>query len=160
MRITSTQTFGLGFTMLISKTRKCYNPLMQTKTRIAGMIIKDGKLLMLIGKGYSELWTPGGRIEEGESDEECLRRELLEELGAELVESKFFKEYENVGFYHPEKKTIERVYVVKIKGEIKPDAEIEKIVWLTKEDFINKKFPMIPHTEQELIPDLIKENVW
>ena len=46
------------------------------KTRIAGIIIKDGKLLLVKGKGYEELWTPGGKIDENETDEECLKREL------------------------------------------------------------------------------------
>ncbi len=133
---------------------------MDTTTRIAGIIIQDGKILMLLGKGYPELWTPGGKIDGNESDEECLRRELKEEIGVELLESKFFKEYTTQSFYNPEKKVIERAYITKIRGEIKADSEIESIVWFTKEDFENKKYPMITHTEVDLIPDLIKEKIW
>ena len=133
---------------------------METKTRIAGIIIEDNKLLMLIGKGYKELWTPGGKIDKGETDEECLKRELREELGVELLEYKFFKEYANASFYNPDKTTIERAYIIKIKGEIKPDSEIESIVWFTKDDYENKKYPMITHTQEELIPDLIREGIW
>lgn len=36
------------------------NKFMEVRTRIAAIIIKDGKLLMLRGKGHDELWTPGG----------------------------------------------------------------------------------------------------
>jgi|SRR3989344_2024877 len=133
---------------------------MKPRIRIAGIIIQDGKLLLLVGKGYSELWTPGGKRNEGESDEDCLRRELKEEISVDLIESKFFKEYSGSSFYHPEKKTIGRYYIVKIKGKIKANAEIKNIVWFTKEDFENKKFPMISHTQNELIPDLIKEGIW
>ena len=50
--------------------------------------------------------------------------------------------------------------MVKIKGEPKPDAEIESIVWFSKEDFKNKKYPMITHTEQDVIPDLKKAGLW
>jgi 8-oxo-dGTP diphosphatase len=131
-----------------------------TKTRIAGIIIQDGKLLMLLGKGYKELWTPGGKIDDGETDEECLRRELKEEIGVDLAELKFFKEYSNASFYHPENKIIERSYVIKIKGDIKADAEIDSVVWLSLDDYHNKKFPMINHTQEELIPDLIEEGIW
>ncbi len=133
---------------------------METKTRIAGIIIKDGKMLMLKGRGYLELWTPGGKVEENETDEECLKRELKEEIGVELLSAKFFKEYQNPGFYHPDQKKIERVYIVEVKGEPKPDAEIESIIWFTKNDFESKKFPMITNTQHALIPDLIKSNIW
>ncbi len=47
---------------------------LKTKTRIAGIIIQNRKLLLLKGKGYEELWTPGGKLEDGESDEKCLER--------------------------------------------------------------------------------------
>jgi 8-oxo-dGTP pyrophosphatase MutT (NUDIX family) len=133
---------------------------MESVTRIAGIIIRDGKLLMLLGKDHKELWTPGGKIELGESDESCLKRELKEEMGVELLSCKFFKEYSNPSFYHPERTTIERVYIAEIDGEIKPDEEIESFVWFSKEDFENKKYPMITNTEEVLIPDLIKSKIW
>lgn len=132
---------------------------MEAKTRIAGIIIQNDKLLMLLGKGYPELWTPGGKIDGDESDEECLRRELKEEIGVDLVHSEFFKEYKTESFYNKISR-IERIYIVQIQGEIKPDAEIESIVWFTKEDFKNKNYPMITQTEKELIPDLIMAEIW
>lgn len=92
---------------------------MANVTRIAGIIIKDGKMLMLLGRGHKELWTPGGKIEPGESDQECLKRELKEEIGVNLLSCKFFKEYSNKSFYHPERMTIDRVYIAEIEGEIK-----------------------------------------
>lgn len=63
---------------------------METRTRIAAIIIKDKKLLLLKGKGYKELWTPGGKIELGESDEECLKRELKEEIIPDLIKQRIF----------------------------------------------------------------------
>ncbi len=133
---------------------------METVTRIAGIIIKDGKLLLLLGKNHKELWTPGGRIEPGETDEECLKRELKEETGVNLLSCKFFKEYSGKSFYHPERTTIERVYIAEVEGQVKPDAEIKDFVWFSKEDFENKKYPMITSTQEALIPDLIMAKIW
>ena len=129
------------------------------RTRIAGIIIKDNKLLLLKGKGYEELWTPGGKIDKEETDEECLRRELKEEINVQITDIKFYKEYATFSFYdHVSLK--ERVYLISIIGEIIPDAEIENFIWFSKDDFYSKKYPMIKHTEEELIPDLVKDHIW
>ena len=137
------------------------NTKLSVKTRIAAIIIQGGKLLMLQGRGYKELWTPGGKIDQGENDIACLKRELMEELGVELVDAKFFKEYLTENFYSmPKHDLIERVYIVTTQGEPKPAAEIENVIWFSKEDFVNKKYPMITHTDLELIPDLIKGGIW
>lgn len=133
---------------------------MKPRIRIVGIIIQDGKLLMLKGRGHKELWTPGGHLEMGESEEECLERELKEEIGVNLVESKFFKEYPGYSFYNPELVLNQRVYVAKIIGTIKPDAEIEDFVWITKDDFKTKKYSMITDIQDKVIPDLIKVGIW
>lgn len=133
---------------------------MKSIIRIAGIIIQDGKILMLKGKGYKELWTPGGKIKEGETEEECLIREMKEETGVGVTEMKFFKTYEGESFYLPGLKLIQKLYLAKIVGDIKPDAEIEDFVWLTKEDFLKKKYLILPSDEEKIIPDLIKNNIW
>jgi 8-oxo-dGTP diphosphatase len=133
---------------------------MKPKTRIAGIIVQDGKILMLKGKGYKELWTPGGKLEEGESDENCLKRELKEEIGVNLISLRFFGEYSGEHFYNPNLISNNRVYLVTIDGGVKPDAEIESFVWFSKEDFETKKYPMITITEEQIIPDLIKAEIW
>lgn len=44
------------------------------RTRVAAVIIEDNKMLFLKGKGYDDLWTPGGTLEGGEKFEQCLKR--------------------------------------------------------------------------------------
>ena len=67
---------------------------------IAAIIIEDEKLLLVKGKGYEYIWTPGGKLETEETDVECLKRELKEEIGVDLVEAKFFKEYPGFSFFN------------------------------------------------------------
>ncbi len=133
---------------------------MKTKTRVAAIIIQDGKLLMLKGYGYEELWTPWGKMDEWETNEECLSRELDEELGVKLTSAIFFKTYSWPSFYHSESITIQHIYVAMIEWDINPDAEIESCVWLSKDDYINKLYPMIPITQEEIIPDLITAGIF
>ena len=57
--------------------------------KVCAGILRRGNLI-LIGqraeKKYNGLWEfPGGKIEMGETPEECLKRELLEELGIDCV---------------------------------------------------------------------------
>ena len=45
--------------------------------RIATLIVKNKKLLLVIGYDEKSYWTLGGKIEEKESHETCLKRELF-----------------------------------------------------------------------------------
>jgi len=54
----------------------------------AGLVFRDGLLLIAQRRPQDHLgglWEfPGGKLEPGESAEDCLRRELMEELGIEV----------------------------------------------------------------------------
>jgi len=61
---------------------------------LAGIIIKNGKILIARRKQGSRLagkWEfPGGKLEPNETPEECLYREIIEELGIKIKVGKFF----------------------------------------------------------------------
>ena len=61
--------------------------------RVGAIIIKDGKLLMVGSRDFDYYYSVGGRIQFGESAEQAVRREVLEETGIAL-------EIERLGFIH------------------------------------------------------------
>jgi len=65
-------------------------------TVTAALIARDGRLLVArraAGRSQGGLWEfPGGKLEPGEAPEDCLRRELREELGIESTVGAFFDE--------------------------------------------------------------------
>lgn len=77
---------------------------MKTLYVVAAIIKKDNEILAT-ERGYGEfegLWEfPGGKIEEGESKEEALVREIKEELNADIEVVKFALtlEYQYPTFY-------------------------------------------------------------
>ncbi|MEF2174990.1 MAG: NUDIX domain-containing protein [Candidatus Absconditabacteria bacterium] len=67
------------------------------KVQLSGCaIIKDGKLLLLFKKKHQHYEFPGGKLEIGETLEQCAIREAKEEIGCDVKIIKYigFKEFE------------------------------------------------------------------
>ena len=52
--------------------------------RVGALIVKDGRILM-VQSGHDYLYSVGGRIKMGETAEEAIVREVLEETGVRMV---------------------------------------------------------------------------
>lgn len=126
---------------------------------MSAVIIKNKKLLLLRGDEgiYAQFYfTPGGKIEEGESEEMALRRELREELSVEI---KNFKKYFEYTAKLQDAEEYQKIicFLVDIKGEIKMSGEITKVYWYGRENF-DKKEPTISESMYEfLLPKLLEE---
>ncbi|TCL69805.1 NUDIX hydrolase [Rhizobium sp. BK251] len=77
-------------------------PKWRFQVRVAGLGFRDGHVL--VHRAAQEpFWTfPGGRAEIGEASEETLKREMLEEIGAEVSVGRLLWVVEN--FFHYEKR--------------------------------------------------------
>ena len=119
----------------------------------AGIIEKDGKILIAhrkTGKCVGQKWEfPGGKVEAGETTEECLKRELKEELNIEVEIIEHF----STGMFECENRDIELIaYRVKyLSGEIRP-VDHDEIKWVSPHELTNYEFtlPDVPIAQKIL----------
>ena len=101
--------------------------------RVIGAIIIENNKILLVRK--KETWIfPGGKPEPGESELECLCREVGEELsGTELDEISHYRDFAGVAPHKGDSVQV-KTYFAKIKGELKqPSAEISAVEWVSNE---------------------------
>ena len=134
---------------------------MSERRRVGALIIENKKLLLVNSADRSYYYTPGGKIESGESDLEALKRELQEELSIDLVNAKPYLNYESQYSGNSDNEQINKVYcfLVDYRGAISPQNEVEKIFWYSKDDF-QKGYPEISQgMKNHLVPKLIEDKL-
>jgi len=81
---------------------------------------------------------PGGKIEDGESTEQALVRELKEELSIEVMEQSHFM---SLSFEYPEKHVNLHFQLVTNFSGKEQGVEGQKVQWFSKEELITLTFP-------------------
>src|SRR3989338_681587 len=99
--------------------------------KVGAIILKDRKIL--VAKKQDTFIIPGGRIEAGETEEECLRRELQEELGVDLRSAQYFATFEDAASLDPGKRVRMTIYTATIQGNPQPSAEITEIAYINSQ---------------------------
>lgn len=90
-----------------------------------GIVVRDGKILLSHELNTGVYMTPGGGIEEGETLEECCKRELAEETGHIVKPMCHFL---TINEYSFETKYISNYFICEVIGEGKQtltDIEVE-----------------------------------
>jgi 8-oxo-dGTP diphosphatase len=108
----------------------------------AGLVFRDGKLLITQrckGTHLAGLWEfPGGKRETNETYEECLRRELREELGIEVEVRELI---ESISHDYPEKSVHLKFFrCTLVKNEPSPIG-CDAVAWVTAAQLIEYAFP-------------------
>lgn len=110
----------------------------------AGLVFRAGKLLITqrpAGGHLAGLWEfPGGKREPGETFEQCLVRELREELGVEMC---VHEEIERITHSYPEKTVHLRFFRCTLaEMAAEPRAlGCQAVAWVTRETLANYEFP-------------------
>jgi mutator protein MutT len=111
---------------------------------VAAGLIQDAAGRYLIaqrppGSHLAGLWEfPGGKRQEGETLEACLRRELGEELGAPFEVG---EHVDTVRWEYPERTIVIHFYRCRLaSGSIEPREE-QAIAWVAPDRFADYEFP-------------------
>lgn len=122
--------------------------------KVALAVFKDKKLLVVRTKKNNEVfYCLGGTMESGESETDCLVREVMEEIDCEVQESslKLLAEFEDLAHGREETKVNIRMYTGELSGEMKPSSEVAEIGYFdstTDKKYlsaiaVNKMFPWL-----------------
>ena len=115
----------------------------QTSIRVVAAVIQqDGKYLITQRREHASLpllWEfPGGRVEGKETDEQALKREFKERLGAEVKVDKpvAFRQHEYEGY------SVELVLyeATLLNKELKP-KRVKEYRWVAADEFSQYPFP-------------------
>ncbi len=108
----------------------------------AGLIFRHGKLLItqrLKGSHLGGLWEfPGGKMEPGESPEQCLCRELTEELAIKVDVGLLLAEMSHV---YPEKEVRLKFFRCTMLGGEPEAIGCQAFEWVTAERLGEFEFP-------------------
>jgi len=114
---------------------------METVEVVAAVIERDGKILITRrppGAHLAGFWEfPGGKLLPGESAPQALRREIAEELGAEVAVG---ERIEAVEWPYPDKLVKIAFFRCAVRGEPRP-LEGQEMAWVNPADLPSYAFP-------------------
>ena len=123
----------------------------------AALIFHDGKLL--ITRRHSDahlggLWEfPGGKREPDETFEQCLVREIREELGVKISVGKLF---ESVTHAYPEKTVHLKFFVCRLKSGEPQTLGCAAFKWISAAELDHYPFPAADAKLLEKLPDALE----
>ncbi|MBA3975343.1 MAG: hypothetical protein C0504_14145 [Candidatus Solibacter sp.] len=121
--------------------------------KAALFVERDGRILLCRRREGSQLLIlPGGKLEEGETAEEALKRELMEELGDVEVAGLYrVGRYEGRAAGEMRKRVVIELFGGELRGEARACAEVGELVWHGAGD---DEARLAPSLRESILPDL------
>lgn len=110
---------------------------MKIVDKVAFIYLKDKKILATLSRGKDTYYIPGGKREEGETDEQTLLREVKEELSVSIKPEtiKYYGTFEAQAHGKAEGVLVKMTcYMADFEGDLKADSEIAEVTWLDYKD--------------------------
>ncbi len=108
----------------------------------AGLVFRNGRLLITrrrVDDHLGGLWEfPGGKRERDETFEECLQRELREELGVEVEVGELV---ESITHAYPEKTVRLQFYCCGLRTDEPRAIGCDALAWISADDLGSYSFP-------------------
>jgi 8-oxo-dGTP diphosphatase len=120
--------------------------------QIAAAIICDqeGRTLLVRKRNTIFFMQPGGKLDDGETALETLKRELSEELGCVLQRADFLGVFTAPAANEHLRHVQATLFHATIAGKIQPGAEIAEIAWV--EPTQTGDLPLAPLTRDHVLP--------
>lgn len=129
--------------------------------KVGLLTVREKRILLCRKKhGTKLLIVPGGCYEAGESAEECLDREIREELGEvrtgplEYIGTYF--DQAAIADHKPPKTVSVELYLGDLIGEPSANSEIKELVWFGPSD---DRTQLSPSLKNKIVPDLIDRGI-
>lgn len=119
------------------------------------MVLSPAEQLLLVRKKGSEYYQlPGGKVEEGETFVNTVRREIEEELGLMVVaeELLFLGTHEAEAVNEADTRVVGHVFKLLLSEtkELSPQAELEEAVWVDQHNY--KQYKLAHLAEEFVVP--------
>ena len=123
--------------------------------KVVAAIIKDGNKVFITERGHGEfkgkLEFPGGKIEEGETGEEAVVREINEELRSTVKVLKFFGEINDV---HGDKCFNVKFYICElVEGNLELTEHLAS-KWIEPKNIVQSDFM---EADKEILDKLVRD---
>jgi phosphoglycolate phosphatase len=147
----------LGVLVKLFDRRKADRPI-----ATVGALIHDGagKVLMIRTHKWSDLWgIPGGKIERGESSEDALKREILEETHLTISDIRFVMNQDCIDspeFIRPEHFILLNYLAKASSHEVILNEEAEEFLWLSLDEALKLN---LNHATKVLLQRVVDEKL-